>query len=103
MINTILNDQLVNEAAEEVLPDLRPPFQLVAINGGVSRDTIACLRELLKRAENGEVIGVAYAAMYKHRKYTVNACGEADRNPTFARGMVAALGDELAQRVWDDS
>lgn len=81
---------------------MRPPFRLVALDG-VSRDTVSCLRELLARAERGEVIGVAYAAMHRRRKYTVHACGEADRNPTFARGMVDALSDELAKRVWGDS
>ena len=81
---------------------MRAPFRLVALDS-VSRDTVSCLRDLLSRAECGEVIGVAYAAMYKRRKYTVHVCGEADRNPTFARGMVGALGDELSKRVWGDS
>jgi hypothetical protein len=80
---------------------VRPPFRLVAMDG-VSRDTVQCLRELLAQAERGEVIGVIYAAMHKRRKYTVHACGEADRNPTFARGMVVALDDKLSRRVWGE-
>ena len=78
----------------------RPALHLVA--PAVSRDTVSCLRDLLARAERGEVIGVAYAAMQRGRKYTVHVCGEADRQPTFARGMVDALGDELKSRVWGD-
>ena len=81
---------------------MKPPFRLVALDH-VSTDTVSCLRDLLQRAERGEVIGVAYAAMHKRRKYTVHVCGEADRNPTFARGMVGALGDELSKRVWGES
>jgi hypothetical protein len=72
---------------------------LLVSNGGVSSDTIQCLEVLLEKARAGEIIGVAYAAMHKRRRYTVHTCGEAHRNPTFARGMIAALDDELGQRV----
>jgi hypothetical protein len=37
--------------------------------------------------------------MMKRRSYVVNTAGEAHRNPTFARGMVAALDDELGKRM----
>lgn len=77
---------------------MRPPFRLHTVED-VSRDTVECLRVLLQAAENGEVIGVAYAAMHKKRRYTVHTCGEAHRNPTFCRGMLAALDDELGYRV----
>ena len=79
----------------------RPALRLVA-NEAVSRDTVSCLRDLLARAERGEVVGIAYAAMQRGRRYTLHVCGEADRNPTFARGMVDALGDELKARVWGE-
>ena len=79
----------------------RPTLRLVAADA-VSRDTVQCLRDLLARAERGEVVGLAYAAMQRGRRYTVHACGEADRNPTFARGMVDALQDEMRGRVWGD-
>jgi hypothetical protein len=81
---------------------VKPPFRLVPLSGA-SPDTVSCLRDLLARAERGEVIGVAYAAMHKRRQYTVHACGEASRNPTFARGMVGALSDELTKRMWGES
>jgi hypothetical protein len=80
---------------------MRPPFRLITLNG-VSHDTVECLEALLKRARRGEVIGVAYAAMYRRRQYTVHTCGEAHRNPTFARGMVDALSDELSRQVWEE-
>lgn len=65
----------------------------------VSHDTVDCLKQLLAQAKRGELIGMAYAAMLKRRAYIVNTAGEAHRSPTFARGMVAALDDQLAGRI----
>lgn len=75
----------------------RPPFALVA--DGVSTDTVECLELLLQRAKRGEVIGLAYCAMLHQRAFVVNTAGEAHRSPVFARGMVAALDDELGKRT----
>lgn len=77
----------------------KPPFTLYVARGGVSHDTVQCLESLLEQARAGDVIGIAYAVMHKRRRYTVHTCGEAHRNPTFSRGMVAALDDELSARV----
>jgi hypothetical protein len=76
---------------------LKPPFTLVPDN--VSTDTVECLEVLLRRARRGEVIGLAYAAMLKKRNFIVNTAGTAHDSPTFARGMIAALDDELSQRI----
>lgn len=65
----------------------------------ISHDTVDCLKQLLAQAKRGEIIGMAYAAMLKRRAYIVNTAGEAHRSPTFARGMVAALDDQLAGRI----
>lgn len=73
---------------------MKPPFRLVPDQ--VSKDTIEALQQMLGQAKKGELIGIAFAAMYRHREYIVNTTGEAHRNPTFARGMVAALDDELS-------
>jgi hypothetical protein len=75
-------------------------LQLVRTEERVSADTVNCLRTLLERAEAGEVIGVAYAAMYRQREYRVHTCGEMEKNPTFARGAVAALEDKVSRRQW---
>lgn len=76
---------------------MKAPFVLIADT--VPNDTVGCLETLLEHARNGEVIGVAFAAMLKRRSYIVNTAGEAHRNPTFARGMVAALDDQLSGRI----
>jgi hypothetical protein len=73
------------------------PFALAP--DSLSNDTIEALRELLTSAERGEIIGIAFAVMYKGRDYIVNTAGEAHRSPTFARGMVQALDDHLMQKV----
>lgn len=75
----------------------RPPFILVPDT--ISNDTVESLEQLLSAARRGEVIGVAFAAMLKKRGYIVNTSGEAFRNPTFTRGMVAALDDQLSGRI----
>jgi hypothetical protein len=76
------------------------PFGLVP--NDVSSDTVKCLETLLEQARRGQVLGLAYAAMLRKRAYVVNAAGEAHRNPTFARGCVQALDDELGRRIRDD-
>jgi len=75
----------------------RPPFSLVPDT--ISTDTVECLDELLAMPRAGEVIGIAYVAMLKRRKYIANAAGEAHRNPTFSRGMIQVLDDQLGQHV----
>lgn len=76
---------------------MKKPFTL--ISDKVSTDTVECLELLLRRARRGEVIGLAFCAMLKQRAYIVNTAGVAHESPTFARGMVAALDDELGQRM----
>jgi hypothetical protein len=72
---------------------MKPPFRFVGVQP--SHDTINILDEMLKAARRGDVIGVAFAAMYKRREYVVGYTGECARNPTFARGMVIALLEDL--------
>jgi hypothetical protein len=76
---------------------MKPPF--ILIPDSVSTDTVECLELLLRRARKGEVIGLAYAAMLKKRAFIVNTAGTAHESPTFARGMIAALDDELGNRI----
>jgi len=76
---------------------MKPPYSLVADT--ISKDTVECLEQLLDEARRGRIIGMAYVAMLKRREYIVNTAGEAHRNPTFARGMLAALDDQLGEKV----
>lgn len=72
---------------------MKPPFRLAPDH--LSHDTVEALQELLDDARKGHIIGVAFCAMYKQRKFIVNTAGEAHRNPTFTRGMVSCLNDSL--------
>jgi hypothetical protein len=76
---------------------MKAPFYLVP--DLVSHDTVEALELLLSEARRGEVIGIAYVAMLKRRAFIVNSAGEAHRNPTFTRGMIRALDDQLGQRI----
>lgn len=76
---------------------MKPPFRLVPDT--ISTDTEEALAQLLDLAKRGELIGVAFAGMLRQRRYFVNTAGEAHRNPTFARGCVSALDDELGKRM----
>lgn len=76
---------------------MRPPFKLV--DDDISLDTIQCLERLLEMAKRGELIGVALVAMLKRRDYFTHATGETYRNPTFTRGMLRVLDDDLGKRI----
>lgn len=75
----------------------RRPY--ILIEDAVSNDTVECLRTLLREAERGELIGIAFAAMLKKRGYIVNTAGEAHKSPTYSRGMIRALDDKLSLRI----
>ncbi len=76
---------------------MKAPFRLV--EDDISHDTVNCLRQLLAMAESGELIGVALVAMMKRRNYLTHSAGETHRNPTFTRGMLRVLDDNLARQI----
>ena len=69
------------------------------IPDSLSADTVECLVQLLEQARMGEITGIAFGAILRRRSFIVNSAGSARRNPTFARGMLAALDDELSARI----
>lgn len=78
------------------------PLRVVR-NDGVSRDTVACLRHLLARAERGEIIGVSFAAMQADREFFLSNCGEAHRNPAFASALAGSLWYQNMKQVFGDA
>lgn len=70
------------------------PYQLV--HDYISRDVVDALTVLLEGAKAGDVTGLAFAATLKKSRYITNVAGLMYKNPTFARGCVSALDDELA-------
>lgn len=77
---------------------MRPTFTPID-NRKVSHDTVRCLREALELAERGELFGAVVISMLKQRKYAMHVTGEAHRNPTFTRGMLCVLDDQLARQI----
>lgn len=63
----------------------------------ISDDVVEALTQLLVQAQNGQLLGIAFVAMYKRRQYIVDTAGECRRNPTFTRGMIRSLDDRLGQ------
>lgn len=74
---------------------MRPPFRMV--HDVYSHETIEVLEELLRQAKEGQILGIAFVAMRKGRKFVGDAAGEAYRNPVFTRGMIAELNDYLGK------
>lgn len=71
------------------------------IHDTVSRNVVDCTKTLYEGAQNGEIVGIAFSVMLRTRRYVVNVAGFCHKNPTFARGMVAALDDKLRLLVED--
>lgn len=65
----------------------------------ISRDVVQALEQLLDGAQQGLVTGMVFGVALKGRKYHVNVAGSLARDPTFARGVVAAIDDELMSMV----
>lgn len=70
------------------------PCQLV--KDYVSRDLVTCLTQMLEGAKSGKIKGICFAAILDKNRFITNVAGLCYRNPTFARGMVSSLDDELA-------
>ncbi|MBT2322550.1 hypothetical protein J7E62_09350 [Variovorax paradoxus] len=70
------------------------PYKLV--HDFISRDTLECLAVLFEGAKLGDVKGIAFAAMLRKNRYITNVAGLCYTNPTFSRGAVMTLQDEIA-------
>ena len=65
----------------------------------ISRDTVKACEELLHGAQSGVITGLVFGCAMKGRRYFVNVAGTLADEPTLARGVVAALEDELRVMV----
>lgn len=77
-------------------------FRLVVSERRIDRDTVLRLRELLARAESGELIGVACAMMFSDTSWDYTWCGEARRDGARALGIVGALSTRIANEINED-
>lgn len=68
---------------------------------GPGNEALRCLQRLVTeaRAAPGEprLIGIAYIVLYSNDEHAADVVGEAREAPTFARGLLCELDDQLAQ------
>ena len=76
---------------------MKPPFKLVAED--FPHDVREVLTRLLAHADEGQIYGIAFVAMYKGRRVIADAAGECERNPIYSRGLVAVLDDYFRDRM----
>lgn len=72
---------------------------LQLVTAPISDDTVTACRELLAAAEAGHLVGFGIVALLKRRRYLVDTCGEATRDPVFTRGALMSLDDCLRELV----
>lgn len=65
----------------------------------ISRDVVEALETLAEGARSGAITGAIFGIIVKGRSYHVNVAGSLVSDPTLARGICAALDDELMQLV----
>lgn len=70
------------------------PYMLV-VNPGDHEEVMRLLNDMLLRARKGEVNGVALVCSFKNQHYVTAVAGTCRTNPTFSRGMVMSLADEI--------
>ena len=63
-----------------------------------SQATIDRLRSLLRQAESGKLIGLAYVAMHSGHTWDYHCAGETQRDKAWTLGMLQAFATKLA---WD--
>lgn len=65
----------------------------------VCAETIEALEQLIDGARRGHYIGIAFAVTTSKREYMVDTIGDFRSDPTYARGAVAVLDDELRELI----
>ncbi len=69
----------------------------------ISKETIQCAQHLHDGSEAGVVIGAVIGYLYTRRRYGIAICGEAQADPTWARGVLGAIEDELRDMIHERS
>jgi len=67
----------------------------------ISHDVVEAFEQLAEGARQGVIVGAIFGVVVKGKaqRYHVNVAGSLARNPTLARGVCAALDDELMAMV----
>lgn len=65
----------------------------------VSEDALQAAQELISDILSGRTVGFAIVAMQDAKHYTVDIVGACRDAPTFTRGMILSLSDEIAKLI----
>jgi hypothetical protein len=68
-------------------------------DNAVDQDYVDAVRALLRRAECGESIGLAFIEIKSNKSYSAHTLGLAHENPTFCLGTVEVLKAKVLRRV----
>lgn len=69
---------------------------LKLIKPRVDAETVETLQGLLREAEAGRIVGLAYVALCRQNQYQGDLVGTAKTSPLLARGLCRALEDAVA-------
>ncbi|MBA3590363.1 hypothetical protein [Methylibium sp.] len=69
------------------------------LSSSLSGEVVQLCRELLDRAQAGDITGLGVVVILPRGRYVVDCCGSAKRDPTFTRGALASLDDCLREMV----
>jgi hypothetical protein len=72
---------------------------LVLIKPCVDAETVETLQGLLKEAQAGRIVGMAYVALLRQNQYQGDLVGTAKTTPLLARGLCRALEDAISSPV----
>lgn len=67
--------------------------------GAYEQSPVKLLEDLLNRARNGEVCGLAYAVMTKEKKFELGYSGAAIADPIRTLGIIKMMEMEFAETV----
>lgn len=71
----------------------------LAVPRQLDQHVIETLRELLAKAESGQIIGLAYVAMQPAYEYQGDLVGYALEHPVMALGLLKALEDQVVKII----
>jgi hypothetical protein len=63
----------------------------------VDAETVAALQALLKDAQAGRIVGMAYVVLCRRNQYQGDLVGTAKTSPLLARGLCRALEDAISK------
>ena len=99
-------DTLTTSRPKKATTTAKKPCRVVDIRSSLhvvrrkpNADLIVCLELLLQLARQGDVTGVAFVATLSDLSYITDAVGVCYEQPTYTRGMLATLADEMAGEV----